>query len=109
MRVLLLSKRHGVRYSTPVSSVGAFRFERRSKGAYAAYTAEEAQAWQMIAQARSRGRADPSSSAAAKRVSLRWDAMEEGPNAPLERSRAGTREWDVNLDGVAHYGLIPDF
>ncbi|GII03882.1 hypothetical protein Pta02_58900 [Planobispora takensis] len=27
----------------------------------------------------------------------------------LERQRTGERVWDVNVDGVAHYGLIPDW
>ncbi|MFI6990736.1 membrane dipeptidase [Nonomuraea wenchangensis] len=27
----------------------------------------------------------------------------------LNRSRAGRRDFDVNLDGMAHYGLLPDF
>ena len=38
----------------------------------------------------------------------RWEAM-SGGNAPLARSVAGARDFDINLDGVAHYGLIPDF
>lgn len=33
----------------------------------------------------------------------------KAPNAPLSRSVAGKREFDVNLDGLAHYGMIPDF
>jgi hypothetical protein len=33
----------------------------------------------------------------------------KGPNAPLERSVAGKRDFDVNLDGMAHYGMMPDF
>jgi microsomal dipeptidase-like Zn-dependent dipeptidase len=37
-----------------------------------------------------------------------WKAM-DGPNAPLVRSTAGRRDFDINLDGVAHYGLLPDF
>ncbi len=37
----------------------------------------------------------------------RWQAM-EGSNAPLKRSRAGQRDFDINIDGVAHYGLLPD-
>ncbi|QBD83377.1 peptidase M19 [Ktedonosporobacter rubrisoli] len=37
----------------------------------------------------------------------RWQAM-EGNNAPLMRSRAGQRDFDINLDGVAHYGMLPD-
>jgi hypothetical protein len=38
----------------------------------------------------------------------RWHAM-YGDNAPLTRHTAGRRDFDVNLDGVAHYGLLPDF
>ena len=34
------------------------------------------------------------------------------PGAPLERCQGpecgGNREFDFNLDGLAHYGLIPD-
>lgn len=30
-----------------------------------------------------------------------------GPNG-IERSQTGDRVWDVNADGVAHYGMIPD-
>lgn len=37
----------------------------------------------------------------------KWEAM-EGNNAPLKRSHAGQRDFDINLDGVAHYGLLPD-
>jgi microsomal dipeptidase-like Zn-dependent dipeptidase len=36
-----------------------------------------------------------------------WQAM-EGKNTPLTRSRAGGRDFDINLDGVAHYGMLPD-
>jgi hypothetical protein len=33
-----------------------------------------------------------------------------GPNAPLTRCQTGAyKQWDVNFEGVAHYGLIPDF
>lgn len=41
-----------------------------------------------------------------------WDKWHEmnGDNAPLERSKAGERrDFDVNLDGMAHYGMLPDF
>ncbi|MFT3707377.1 MAG: membrane dipeptidase [Archangium sp.] len=38
----------------------------------------------------------------------KWAAL-KGPNAPLERSVAGKRDFDVNLDGMAHYGMMPDF
>jgi hypothetical protein len=37
-----------------------------------------------------------------------WQSM-TGDNAPLQRNIAGRRDFDVNLDGVAHYGLLPDF
>lgn len=38
----------------------------------------------------------------------RWHAM-EGDNPPLVRSKAGPRrDFDINLDGMAHYGLLPD-
>ena len=30
-------------------------------------------------------------------------------NTDLKRYSAGNRDFDVNIDGVAHYGLIPDF
>ena len=46
-------------------------------------------------------------------VYLKWDAMqpERSPNtgARLLRSTAGQREFDINLDGLAHYGMLPDF
>lgn len=32
-----------------------------------------------------------------------------GDNTPLKRCRTGYKEWDINLEGVAHYGLVPDF
>jgi hypothetical protein len=46
-----------------------------------------------------------------RKVYLRWEAMQRSPNAaqPLVRSRAGVREFDVNIDGLAHYGMLPDF
>ena len=37
-----------------------------------------------------------------------WDAM-RGPNPPLKRAMAGPlRDFDYNLDGLAHYGMFPD-
>jgi hypothetical protein len=27
----------------------------------------------------------------------------------LRRSQLGTKIWDYNVDGVAHYGMLPDF
>lgn len=39
----------------------------------------------------------------------KWEAM-TGDNPPLERSIAGPRrDFDINLDGMAHYGMLPDF
>jgi microsomal dipeptidase-like Zn-dependent dipeptidase len=43
-----------------------------------------------------------------KRVWDRWAAA-EGKNAPLARVVAGRRDFDLNLDGMAHYGLLADF
>ena len=34
----------------------------------------------------------------------------DGDNAPLQRCLAGPRrDFDINIDGFAHYGLMPDF
>jgi len=46
--------------------------------------------------------------ATAKMVFDLWQAM-DGDNAPLRRYVTGTRYWDFNLDGLANYGLLPDF
>jgi len=39
--------------------------------------------------------------------------MESGTNAPLAKSTVGSAgagvDWDINIDGFAHYGLMPDF
>ncbi len=44
-----------------------------------------------------------------KGVLNRWEAM-EGNNPPLVRCKAGRRrDFDINIDGMAHYGLLPDF
>lgn len=39
-----------------------------------------------------------------------WNQFENGINAPLRRSYAyaGGRDFDFNLDGLAHYGMFPD-
>ena len=37
-----------------------------------------------------------------------WNRM-TGTNDPLRRIVFGNRDYDVNIDGVAHYGMIPDF
>jgi microsomal dipeptidase-like Zn-dependent dipeptidase len=40
-----------------------------------------------------------------------WEAMNSkyGNNQPLRRLKSGNRDWDFNTDGMAHYGLMPDF
>jgi hypothetical protein len=41
-----------------------------------------------------------------------WDHYQRilGNNAPLTRCQTGDyKQWDINFEGVAHYGLIPDF
>jgi microsomal dipeptidase-like Zn-dependent dipeptidase len=38
----------------------------------------------------------------------KWYAM-QGANVPLKRSYVGERDFDINIDGVAHYGMLPDF
>ena len=35
--------------------------------------------------------------------------QKKGTNQPLRRMRTGNRDWDFNTDGMAHYGLMPDF
>jgi microsomal dipeptidase-like Zn-dependent dipeptidase len=38
----------------------------------------------------------------------KWNDM-EGQNPPLTRCKAGPRrDFDINIDGMAHYGLLPD-
>jgi hypothetical protein len=38
-----------------------------------------------------------------------WQKM-QGDNRPLVRSMAGPRrDFDINIDGMAHYGMLPDF
>ncbi len=40
---------------------------------------------------------------------IKWNQM-HGNNAPLQRATAGERrDFDYNIDGMAHYGLMPDF
>ena len=39
----------------------------------------------------------------------KWQQM-QGDNRPLERLTAGARrDYDINIDGMAHYGMLPDF
>ncbi len=37
-----------------------------------------------------------------------WNAK-YGTNQPLRRYKTGNRDWDFNTDGMAHYGMMPDF
>jgi len=44
-----------------------------------------------------------------KAIWHKWQEM-EGNNRPLARDTAGERrDFDINLDGMAHYGMLPDF
>jgi microsomal dipeptidase-like Zn-dependent dipeptidase len=45
------------------------------------------------------------------RIGPIWKTFEDmdGPNSPLSRSVAGRRDFDINVDGMAHYGLLRDF
>jgi hypothetical protein len=39
-----------------------------------------------------------------------WQRMRAGNSgAPISRYAIGDRDFDVNVDGLAHYGLVPDF
>jgi microsomal dipeptidase-like Zn-dependent dipeptidase len=43
-----------------------------------------------------------------KAVWAQWDKM-KGNNTPLHRDMPGAvRDFDINLDGMAHYGMLPD-
>jgi len=39
-----------------------------------------------------------------------WDDYQRifGTNAPMKRCQSGFKQWDINFEGVAHYGLLPD-
>jgi microsomal dipeptidase-like Zn-dependent dipeptidase len=44
-----------------------------------------------------------------KAIWAKWHQM-KGNNRPLTRLTAGPlRDFDINLDGMAHYGMLPDF
>ena len=40
-----------------------------------------------------------------------WDDYHkaQGRNIPMKRCQLGFKQWDINYEGVAHYGLMPDF
>jgi hypothetical protein len=47
--------------------------------------------------------------AALREVRGLWAAMRAGTSPPMRRSTAGpVRDFDFNIDGLAHYGLLPD-
>lgn len=105
IRAQALAQRNGVRYREPLGPLEAWHFERASRGEDAAYTPTEVARWVALGR-EPRLRPDALQKGL---IEERWSAMSEGPNAPLSRSFAGRRQFDVNLDGVAHYGMIPDF
>jgi hypothetical protein len=41
-------------------------------------------------------------------IYLQFSAM-HGNNSPLTRFVLGVRDYDINTDGVAHIGMLPDF
>jgi hypothetical protein len=43
----------------------------------------------------------------AQRIWNKWTQM-EGANLAMQRAVTGERDFDFNLDGLAHYGLLPD-
>jgi len=54
---------------------------------------------------------DPSTKDLIRKINAIWDKWEQmnGDNRPLVRSTAGPRrDFDINLDGMAHYGMLPD-
>jgi len=45
-----------------------------------------------------------------KGIWKKWHNDMQGDNPPMTRYTAGPRrDFDINLDGLAHYGLLPDF
>jgi microsomal dipeptidase-like Zn-dependent dipeptidase len=107
IRAQALAQRNGVRYREPLGPLESWHFERLGTGDDAAFTQTEGERWVRLgAQPRLRS---PQLDGAPGLVEARWTALNEGPNEPLSRSFAGRRQFDVNLDGVAHYGMIPDF
>lgn len=76
-----------------------------------------ASTWRQAAFLVKSGASEPTGPAPLKRqygliraIYRQWQRMKSGnAAAPLERNHAGNRDFDVNLDGLAHYGLLPDF
>ncbi|MDE9365587.1 discoidin domain-containing protein [Luteipulveratus sp. YIM 133132] len=53
------------------------------------------------------GTPPPRDDAASNPVKYPFRSVDGG--SLLDRQRTGQRTWDVNIDGVAHYGLVPDY
>ncbi len=55
---------------------------------------------------------DERTQALMEKIRASWEKWQQmsGDNRPLTRSTAGERrDFDINIDGMAHYGLLPDF
>jgi microsomal dipeptidase-like Zn-dependent dipeptidase len=55
---------------------------------------------------------DERTQALMEKIKASWEKWQQmsGDNRPLTRSTAGERrDFDINIDGMAHYGLLPDF
>ena len=58
------------------------------------------------------GNLDERTQALMEKIKSCWAKWQEmsGDNRPLTRSTAGERrDFDINIDGMAHYGMLPDF
>lgn len=54
---------------------------------------------------------DERTQALMEKIKNNWDKWQQmnGDNRPLTRSTAGERrDFDINIDGMAHYGMLPD-
>ncbi|MCU0500211.1 MAG: dipeptidase [Anaerolineae bacterium] len=83
---------------------------------------EQLEDWPMVRRAAYLARRQPApetaewqdrrTQALAARINTIWAQWErmQGDNRPLTRSKAGPRrDFDYNLDGMAHFGMLPDF
>lgn len=104
IRTQVLAQRNGVQYREALGPLEAWHFENPGRGEDAAFTETELARWVKLGREPRKRH-----SGVAGVVEERWSALSEGPNEPLTRSFAGRRQFDINLDGVAHYGMIPDF
>ena len=54
---------------------------------------------------------DEHTQALMEKIKTNWDQWQKmsGDNQPLPRSTTGERrDYDINIDGMAHYGMLPD-